>query len=173
MDKNKNKNKTNVLRSSRIIKIKATGVNTNSNYASSITSLSNSQPEEVNLPLQKLSTLLKLQDSDLQDSDLQILSNILRKTANGLKIVLDQQLLRVLTDPNINKWIIGDVLSNNLSSYIKKIKDKLSTLTSPVNSKDENVVLKKLNDELSRPLATVEIIEINRNLLLIVYYYSK
>jgi hypothetical protein len=170
MDKNKNKNKTNVLRSSRIIKIKATGVNTNSNYASSITSLSNSQQENVNLPLQKLSTLLNLQDSDLQ-----ILSNILRTTAtsiDGLKIVLDQQLLRVLTDPNINKWIIGDMLSNSLSSDIKKIKERLISRTSSA-TRNEMVVLKKLNDELSKPLASVEIIEINRNLVLIVYYYSK
>ena len=169
MDKNKNKNKTNVLRSSRIIKIKATGVNnTNYNYASLITSLSNSQQEEVKQLFQKLLNLLKLQDSDLQ-----ILSNILRKTAtsiDGLKIVLDQKLLRVLTDPKSERVIIRNVL-DNLSSYIKKIKDKLSTLALKVNSKDENVVLKKLNDELST-LETVEI-EIKRNLLLIVYYYSK
>lgn len=165
MDKNKNKNKTNVLRSSRIIKIKAIGLNTN--YGSFTMSLSNSQQEEVNLPLQKLSKLLNLQDSDLQ-----ILSDILKTTAtsiDGLKIVLDRnnsELLRVLKNPN--QSIIRDVL-NFLSSYIKKIKEILLIFTA---KPDEKVVLKKLNDELSRPLETVEI-EIKRNLLLIVYYYSK
>jgi hypothetical protein len=85
--------------------------------------------------------------------------------------VLDQKLLRILKDPNTSQWILEDVLSGILSSYIKKIKDRLFLRTFVATSDEK--VLKKLNDELSRPLETVEIIEINRNLLLIVYYYSK
>ncbi len=85
--------------------------------------------------------------------------------------MLDQKLLRILKDPNTSQWILEDVLSGILSSYIKKIKDRLFLRTFVATSDEK--VLKKLNDELSRPLETVEIIEINRNLLLIVYYYSK
>jgi len=168
MDKNKNKNKTNVLRSSRIIKIKAIGDNTNSNYGLLTTFLENSQREALEA-LEALQNLL--------NSDIQILSGILEKTAmstiEGLKGLLDRnmQLLRILKIKQPQQILIV-VFNGPLSSYINKIIEKLSTFEA---TSDEKVVLKKLNDELSKPLSPLsdESVEIRRNLLLIVYYYSK
>lgn len=165
-----NKKNKHVLRSSRIIKIKAIGLNTN--YGSLTTSLSNSQQEEVKPLLQKLLKLLKLQDSDQQ-----ILSNILQQTATsieGLKGLLDEnaQVLQVLKYPKSSQQI-REVLLNILSSDLTKIKNKL--LNPFLETNATSGVLKKLNDGLSYSSTTPisETIEIKRTLLLIVYYFSK
>jgi hypothetical protein len=173
MDKNKNKNKTNVLRSSRSIKMKAisgilaeqqTYLTLLSTMKNTSTSQSGSRPQEVQQLLQKL---LKLQDSDLR-----FLVDILKKTAKSiegseLRYFLDENvaIVNILRKPTS---AIKKVLENDLNSYLKKLKENLLKIA-PTNG--EGDVLKKLNDELSRPLS-YETVEIQRNFLLLTYYFS-
>jgi hypothetical protein len=172
MDKNKNKNKTNVLRSSRSIKMKEiSGILAEqqsyrtllSTMKNTSTSPSGSRPQEVQQLLQKL---LKLQDSDLR-----FLVDILKKTAKSIEgselgYFLDKNLaiVNILKKPTS---AIKNVLENDLNSYLKKLKENLLKIA-PTNG--EGDVLKKLNDELSRPLS--ETVEIQRNFLLLTYYFS-
>jgi hypothetical protein len=173
MDKNKNKNKTNVLRSSRSIKMKEiSGIlvqqqsyqTLSSTMKNTSTSPSGSKPEEVKEPLQKLLKLLQLQDSDLQN-----LSDILEKTAKSIEGLLDkhERFIQDLINPKTPR-LIKVLLQSFLRPDITKLKENLLKIA-PTNG--EGDVLKKLNDELSRPLS--ETVEIQRNVIIITYYFSK
>jgi hypothetical protein len=177
MDKNKNKNKTNVLRSSRSIKMKEISGNLAKKQAyltllstKKNTSTSQSGLTTIQEAQQLLQKLLKLQDSDLR-----FLVDILKKTAKSiegseLKYFLNENLAIVnnLKKPTFEIKEIKKYLENDLNSYLKKLKENLLKIA-PTNG--EGDVLKKLNDELSRPLS-VETVEIQRNFLLLTYYFS-
>ncbi len=170
------KNKTNVLRSSRIIKInKAFGDNNNTNSLSVIyIPLSVSQPEEVKQLLEEL--LKPIGALELQNSDKQIISIILQKTAQSIKGSLQEdkykKALEILKTPGISQMIIQEMLQN-LSVVQQQLRENLANnivnSNSPNLSKQLRVVLNKLIQLVTSSVNQ----EIQKILLLIAYYFSK